>query len=86
MNEYEAKALVAEAVKAGIVCDAYSGSKVDIVVVTKDKCEVTRPYEIVCDKGEREGVYRYKIGSTAVKRENVKKIGFEVVEETVMEE
>lgn len=86
MNEFEAKKLVAEAVKAGILCDAYSGSKVDIVVVTADKAEVTRPFEIVCDKGEREGVYKFKAGSAAIKKTEVRKIDFDVVEEEVMEE
>lgn len=88
LNEFEAKKLVAEAVKAGILCDGYSGSKVDIVVVTKDRgAEVTRPFEIVCDKGEREGVYNFKPGSTAVKSMKVSKIAYDVVEEVeVMEE
>jgi len=86
MNEYEAKQLVAEAIKAGIVCDGYSGSKSDIVVVTKDRAEVTRPFEVVCDKGEREGDYRFKKGSTAVKSTQITKIEFEVVEEEVVME
>jgi len=82
LSEHEAKVLVAEAIKAGIVCDSYSGSKVDLVVITKEKAEVTRPFEIVCDKGEREGDYKFKIGSTAVKSsfETItKKIDFDVV-------
>lgn len=86
MNEYEAKKLVAEAIKAGILCDGYSGSKSDIVVVTKDRAEVTRPFEVVCDKGEREGNYLFKKGSTAVKSTKITKIEFDVVEEEVMQE
>lgn len=83
MNEHEAKKLVAEAVKAGILCDGYSGSKVDIVVVTKDKhAEVTRPFEIVCDKGEREGNYTFKKGSSCVKSTEITKFNFDVVEES----
>merc|ERR1712183_930251 len=81
MNEFEAKKLVSEAIKAGILCDGYSGSKCDIVVVTKDKAEVTRPFEVVCDKGEREGDYTFKKGSTAVKTHKITKIEFDVVEE-----
>merc|ERR1711981_756785 len=86
MNEYEAKKLVAEAIKAGILCDGYSGSKCDIVVVTKDRAEVTRPFEVVCDKGEREGDYTFKKGSTAVKTHKITKIEFDVVEEEVMQD
>merc|ERR1712178_514200 len=86
MTEYEAKKLVAESVKAGILCDGYSGSKCDIVVVTSDRAEVTRPFEVVCDKGEREGDYTFKKGSTAVKTHNVRKIEFDVVEEEVMKD
>ena len=84
MTEYEAKKLVAESVKAGILCDGYSGSKVDIVVVNKNGAEVTRPFEIVCDKGEREGVYSYKKGSTAVRSEKVSRIEFDLVEDDVI--
>jgi len=84
MTEHEAKKLVAEAVKAGILCDGYSGSKVDIVVVTKDRTEVTRPFEIVCDKGEREGVYKFKPGSSAVKSTKIQKISYDTVEEEVV--
>merc|ERR1711934_551864 len=86
MNEYGAKQLVSEAIKAGIVCDNYSGSKSDIVVVTREKAEVTRPFELVCDKGEREGVYTFKQGSTAIKSTKVQKIEFDVVEEEVIME
>merc|ERR1712003_513334 len=86
MTEHEAKKLVAESVKAGILCDGYSGSKVDIVVVNKNGAEVTRPFEIVCDKGEREGIYSYKKGSTAVRSVKVSKIEFDVVEEDVIKD
>jgi len=86
MNEFEAKALVSEAIKAGILCDGYSGSKCDIVVVTKDRAEVTRPYEIVCEGQAREGDYTFKKGSTAIKTHKIQKIEFDVVEETVVME
>jgi len=86
LTEHEAKALVAESIKAGILCDAYSGSKVDLVVITKDKVEMTRPFEIVCDKGEREGEYKFKAGSSAVKSEKIEHIQYDVVDEVVFDE
>ena len=53
-------------------------------MVTKDRAEVTRPFEVVCDKGEREGDYRFKKGSTAIKSSKITKIEFDVVEEEVV--
>lgn len=86
LTELEAKHLVAKSIKAGVLCDGYSGSKIDIVSVTKDRAEVTQPFEVVCVKGEREGTYNFKQGSTAVKSSSVQHVKFDVVEEEIVME
>ncbi|CAG0900475.1 unnamed protein product, partial [Darwinula stevensoni] len=51
MNLDEAKQMVRDAIKAGITNDLGSGSNVDMCVITKDKVDFIRPYEVVCAKG-----------------------------------
>ena len=53
MNEEEAKKLVADAIRAGIFNDLGSGSNVDLCVITKDKTEMIRPYDLANLKGVR---------------------------------
>ena len=43
-----------------------SGSHVDLCVITADKVEYLRPYDIANKKGERAGDYRYKKGTTGL--------------------
>merc|ERR1712098_541713 len=45
MNAEEGKALVADAIKAGIFNDLGSGSNVDVCIITKDGVEMLRNYE-----------------------------------------
>ena len=49
----EAKTLVADAIRAGIFNDLGSGSNVDICVITKDKVDYIRPYDVANEKGKR---------------------------------
>ena len=51
MGEEEAKELVADAIRAGIFNDLGSGSNVDVCVITKDKAEMIRPYQVANVKG-----------------------------------
>lgn len=53
LSEDEAKKLVADAIKSGIFNDLGSGSNVDICVITKDKSEMIRPYEVANLKGAK---------------------------------
>ena len=46
------------------VCTQGSGSHVDLCVITADKVDYLRPYDIANKKGERAGDYRYKKGTT----------------------
>jgi len=82
MNEEQAKKCVRDAIASGILSDGYSGSQVDLVVITKDKTDYLRAYDVVCDKGDRIGKYGFKPGTTPVVHQKVE-ITAEVVEEVV---
>ncbi|KAG1706149.1 Proteasome subunit beta type-7 [Nymphon striatum] len=66
MTLEEGKKLVRDGIAAGIFNDLGSGSYVDLCVLTKDGTDLIRPYEKTNLKGERQGTYRYKRGTTAV--------------------
>eukprot|EP00118_Oscarella_pearsei_P025009 m.307313 g.307313 ORF g.307313 m.307313 type:complete len:266 (+) comp42131_c0_seq1:29-826(+) len=84
MEEEEAKQLVRDAIVAGIFNDLGSGSNVDICVITATKTEYIRPFEIANVKNERQWTkYAYKKGTTAVLKEKVKPIPFEVTDQKV---
>ncbi|XP_078324268.1 proteasome subunit beta type-7-like [Crassostrea virginica] len=86
MEKEEAKKLVRDAIAAGIFNDLGSGSNVDVCVITKDKVDYIRPFDEANLKGQRQGSYRYKKGTTAVLKTEVKKIPFEIVKTTVRAE
>jgi len=71
MNEEQAKKLVRDAIASGILSDGYSGTQVDLVVITKDKTDYLRQHDVVCDKGKRLGNYHFKPGTTPVLSEKV---------------
>lgn len=74
------KKLVRDAIASGILSDGYSGSQVDLVVITKDKTDYLRQYDVVCDKGKRIGTYNFKPGSTPILSQD---ISVDVVDEIV---
>ena len=74
--------LVANAIRAGIFNDLGSGSHVDVCVITADKVDYIRPYDIANRKGERAGLYEYKPGTTATLSVEVRK--FDIMEERVV--
>jgi len=80
MNEEQAKKLVRDAIASGILSDGYSGSQVDLVVITKEKTDYLRQYDVVCDKGTRLGTYNFKPGVTPILSE---KVEVDVVDEIV---
>jgi len=80
MNEEQAKKLVRDAIASGILSDGYSGSQVDLVVITKDKTDYLREHDVVCDKGKRIGTYNFKPGSTPILSQD---ISVDVVDEIV---
>ena len=86
MKKQEAMQLVREAIAAGIFNDLGSGSNVDVCVIDKDqKVEYIRPFDVANTKGVRQGVYRYKPGTTPVLSTMIKPIKFDIVSETVQE-
>jgi 20S proteasome alpha/beta subunit len=52
-QEDEAKQLVRDALFASTTTDLYSGSKINMFVLTKDKLEKFLPYEIVGTRTEK---------------------------------
>ncbi|KAL7298710.1 hypothetical protein TKK_0008467 [Trichogramma kaykai] len=74
MSEEEGKELVADAIRAGVFNDLGSGSSVDLCVIRKGSVDYLRPYEMSCKKGEKQGTYRYKRGTTAVLQKSVRPI------------
>jgi len=53
VQEEEAKQLVRDAIAAGIYNDLGSGSNIDICVISKNKLDFIRPYDVANRKGER---------------------------------
>lgn len=62
----QAKQLVRDAIAAGIFNDLYSGSNIDLCVITRDGATHIRPYDVANVKGKRLGKYEYKSGTTAI--------------------
>uniref|UniRef100_A0A8D0L1W3 Proteasome subunit beta n=1 Tax=Sphenodon punctatus TaxID=8508 RepID=A0A8D0L1W3_SPHPU len=83
MEEEEAKQLVRDAIAAGIFNDLGSGSNIDLCVISKNKLDFLRPYDVANQKGERCGKYKCEKGTTAVLTENVVVLALEVMDETV---
>ncbi|CAF1219631.1 unnamed protein product [Adineta steineri] len=82
MNENEAKQLVRDALYASITTDLYSGSKINMYVLTKEKLDKFLPYEIVAVRGDRQIDSILEKG-VKVLSTSVKKIEFDIVNEKV---
>ncbi|KAK2145144.1 hypothetical protein LSH36_699g02003 [Paralvinella palmiformis] len=79
MEREDAMKLVCDAIRAGIFNDLGSGSNVDLCIITKDKVDYLRPFDEANQKGQRQGDYTYKRGTTAILSEEVKKIEFDLI-------
>ncbi|XP_046714992.1 proteasome subunit beta type-10 [Silurus meridionalis] len=79
----EAKQLVRDAIAAGIFCDLGSGSNIDLCVITEKGVDYLRGYDQPVQKGQREGQYRYKQGTTPVLTKTITPLNLDVVEESV---
>jgi len=73
MTEDEAKQLVRDALFASTTTDLYSGSKINMYVLTKEKLDKFLPYEIVGVRSEKQADYTLRKGTTEVLSTNVKK-------------
>ncbi|KAJ2953783.1 hypothetical protein O0L34_g1410 [Tuta absoluta] len=72
MSEEAGMELVRNAVTAGILNDLGSGSNVDLCVIRyTGPAEYLRNYEVKNFKGEKQGSYKYPLGTTAVLRQRV---------------
>ncbi|XP_028571195.2 proteasome subunit beta type-7 [Podarcis muralis] len=83
MEEEEAKQLVRDAIAAGIYNDLGSGSNIDLCVLSKNKLDFLRPYDMPNKKGERQGRYSCERGTTGVLYTKVTPLDLEVADETV---
>ncbi|MBN3295251.1 PSB7 protein, partial [Amia calva] len=83
MELEEGKALVRDAIAAGIFCDLGSGSNVDLCVITEAGVTYLRGFDRPAQRGQREGQYRYQHGTTAVLTETVTPLTLELLDETV---
>lgn len=81
MNEEDGKALVHDAIAAGIFNDLGSGSNVDLCIIRKNYCKKIFAYKTSVKKGERSCDYTPKRGTTGILC--TKKIEIQVVEEKV---
>lgn len=67
MEREEAMELVKDAIRAGIFNDLGSGSSVDLCVITKDKTDYLRPYEVSSSRDQKEMEFAYERGTTVVR-------------------
>ncbi|XP_069942683.1 proteasome subunit beta type-7-like [Cherax quadricarinatus] len=81
MEAKEAKQLVRDAIAGGVFNDLGSGSNIDLCIITKDGATMIRPYDVANVKGQRQGKYEYKRGTTEVLSTTVRPI--QIVAETV---
>lgn len=85
LTEEEGKRLVTDAIRAGIFNDLGSGSNVDLCVITKDKAEMIRPFDVANLKGFKQGNYQFRRGTTQVLKKVEKKIQIDVLSTSVRE-
>ncbi|KAB5565283.1 hypothetical protein PHYPO_G00239360 [Pangasianodon hypophthalmus] len=83
MELEEGKQLVRDAIAAGIFCDLGSGSNIDLCVITEKGVDYLRGYDQPVEKGQKEGKYTYKQGTTPVLTKTITPLTLDVVEESV---
>ncbi|VDM02708.1 unnamed protein product [Schistocephalus solidus] len=79
MEKEEAMELVRQAIRAGVFNDLYSGTGVDLCVITKKDTEFLRGFDVSCEKGVRGGRYLPKAGKTEVLQRRLQKVEYDVV-------
>jgi len=83
MEKAEAMQLVRDGIAAGVFNDLGSGTNIDLCIITDGNLEYLRPYDEPNPKGERQGDYKYKPGTTRIDTTKIKKIAFDVTKEEV---
>ncbi|KAM6492496.1 proteasome subunit [Amanita muscaria] len=74
MDRAEALQLVKDAIFAGIFNDLGSGSNVDACIITATSTEMLRNVEMPNQRAEKENKYKFKRGTTAWKKEEVRSL------------
>ncbi|CAF1521465.1 unnamed protein product [Rotaria sp. Silwood1] len=83
MIEDETKQLIRDALYASTITDLFSGSKINMYVLTKEILDKFLSYEIIAVRTEKQADYTLTKGTTEVLSINVKKIKYDVVNEKV---
>lgn len=84
MKKEEAMELVRQAILAGVFNDLYSGTGVDLCVITNKETEYLRHFDVATEKGVRSLNYLPRAGTTKVNKTEVKKIEYDVVSTRVI--
>ncbi|KAJ3300022.1 Proteasome subunit beta type-7 [Borealophlyctis nickersoniae] len=84
MSREEAMELVKDAIAAGVFNDLGSGSNVDVCVIEKGKVDYRRGYFKPNERGQKEQSYKFKRGTTAVLKEDIRHL-VDVVEGDAMD-
>lgn len=81
LTREDAIKMVVDAISAGIFNDLGSGSNVDVCIISKNKNEMLRNYVRPNERVAKELSYRFRNGTTSVKKIEVRK--FVVAEEVI---
>nr|VZI39511.1 unnamed protein product [Spirometra erinaceieuropaei] len=79
MDKEEAMELVMQAIRAGVFNDLYSGTGVDLCVITNKDAEYIRCFDVCCKKGVRGARYLPKDGKTEILQRRLQKVEYDVV-------
>lgn len=80
MTADEAVQLIRNAINAGVTNDLFSGSNIDICIITKDGAKVHRPYEQNQPEVlKKENNYVFQRGKTTVLSQLARKVDFQIV-------
>ncbi|KAF8630240.1 hypothetical protein AX15_003040 [Amanita polypyramis BW_CC] len=74
MNRDEGLQLVKDAIFAGIFNDLGSGSNVDACIITANSTEMLRNVEMPNQRPEKENKYKFRRGTTAWKKEDIRSL------------
>jgi len=80
MEREEALSLVKAAISAGIFNDLGSGSNVDACIITANQTEMLRNVEMPNQRVKKERDYKFRRGTTAWKKEDIRKL---IIDENV---
>lgn len=83
MDLEQAKALVSDAIQAGIMCDLGSGNNIDLCVITKEGVDYIRPHKESPYNYKRQAKYKYKSGTTPILTKTLTQLELDLVHETV---